>query len=115
MNINVLTGPPQYNIQLEPGTTGLAVAGIVRVYHNNQWGTVCHYGWYRHGHTVACRQLGFTKAVGPMYYGRGSGKIWLNEMNCNGTETSLDSCSHDEWGNVYSSCNGHTEDAGVVC
>ncbi|KAK3755460.1 hypothetical protein QZH41_020514 [Actinostola sp. cb2023] len=33
------------NIQLEPGTTGSDVAGIVRVYHNAQWGTVCHTNW----------------------------------------------------------------------
>ncbi|KAK3755455.1 hypothetical protein QZH41_007872, partial [Actinostola sp. cb2023] len=32
---------------------------------------------------VACRQLGFTKALGPMYYGgRESGKVWLTYMRC---------------------------------
>jgi len=55
---------------------------------------------YKQGCTVACRQLGFTKALGPMYYGQGSGKVWLDNMDCKGTETSLYSCSHDGWGKV---------------
>jgi len=103
------------DIQLEPGTVGSGVAGIVRVYHNNQWGTVCDGGWDMNDAKVACRQLGFTKAVGYWYNGRGSGKVWLNSMACKGTETSLDSCSHGGWGNHGSSCNSHNYDVGVFC
>jgi deleted-in-malignant-brain-tumors protein 1 len=44
--------------------------------------------------------------------GRGKGKVWLNNMGCTGTETSLESCSHGGWGVVSSWCNGHTTDAG---
>ncbi|KAK3755957.1 hypothetical protein QZH41_010897 [Actinostola sp. cb2023] len=107
--------PSADNIQLEPGATGSGVAGIVRVYHNGQWGTVCHRGWDMNDAKVACRQLGFTKAVGYWYYGRGSGKLWLNNMQCSGSETSLHRCTHNGWGNVYSYCNSHTRDVGVVC
>ncbi|KAK3747956.1 hypothetical protein QZH41_019191 [Actinostola sp. cb2023] len=85
------TGPSPENIQLEPGTTGLAIAGIVRVYHNGQWGTVCHHNFGMNDAKVACRQLGFTKALGPMHNGRGSGKVWLYNMQCSGSETSLHS------------------------
>jgi len=67
------TGPLQANIQLEPCTTGSGVTGIVRVYYNNQWGTVCQGGWDMNDAKVACRQLGFTKAVGYWHNGRGSG------------------------------------------
>ncbi|KAK3724046.1 hypothetical protein QZH41_009464 [Actinostola sp. cb2023] len=107
--------PPADKIQLEPGTTGLAVAGFVRVYHNGQWGTVCHRNFGMNDAKVACRQLGFTKALGPMYYGRGSGKVWLYNMQCSGSETSLHSCTHNGWGSVASWCNSHTSDVGVVC
>ena len=62
---------------------------------------------------VACRQLGFTKTVGTSYSGRGTGKIWLNRMQCSGSESSLGSCPHRGWGNVHSYCNGHTYDVGV--
>jgi len=112
--VNLFTGPPQDNIQLEPGTTGLAVSGIVRVYHNGEWGTVCHWNFDMNDAKVACQQLGFTKAVGYWWYGEGSGKVWLNNMRCTGTETSLHSCTHNGWGKVYSSCNSHTRDAGVM-
>jgi len=63
---------------------------------------------------VACRQLGFTKAVGYWYNGRGSGKVWLYNMGCTGTETSLHSCSHSDWGSVPSWCNIHTSDVGIL-
>ncbi|XP_031574144.1 deleted in malignant brain tumors 1 protein-like [Actinia tenebrosa] len=85
------------------------------VYHQRQWGTVCHYGWDMPDAKVACRQLGFTKTVGHSYWGRGTGKIWLDEMRCTGSESSLGSCNHNGWGNVDPThCNGHTRDAGVV-
>jgi hypothetical protein len=104
-------------IRLQPDTTGSGVAGIVQVYHNGQWGTVCHYSgnaWDMNDAKVACRQLGFTKAVGYSFQGRGTGKVWLESMQCAGTETSLGSCTHNGWGSVNSWCNGHTYDVGVV-
>ena len=113
--MHLFQGPPADNIQLEPGTTGSGVAGIVRVYHNGQWGTVCDDAFGMNDAKVACRQLGFTKALGPMWYGRGSGKVWLDEMACTGSESSLQACSHDGWGIVDSLCKSHREDVGVVC
>jgi hypothetical protein len=62
---------------------------------------------------VACRQLGFTKTVGTWWNGRGTGKVWLYNMQCAGTETSLQSCTHNAWGNVQFYCNGHTYDVGL--
>ncbi|KAK3750209.1 hypothetical protein QZH41_010161 [Actinostola sp. cb2023] len=72
-----------------------AVADIVRVYHTGQWRTVCHDDFDMRDTKVACRQLGFIKAVGYWYLGRGSGKVWLAYMRCTGTETSLQRCSHN--------------------
>jgi len=76
---------------------------------------VCYGSWGMNHAKVACRQLGFTKAVGYWYYGRGSGKVWLYNIGCSGTETSLGSCSHNGWGKVGSHCSSHTYDVGVVC
>jgi hypothetical protein len=93
-------------IPLQPDTTGSGVSGIVQVYHSGQWGTVCHYygNWDMNDAKVACRQLGFTTALGAWYYGRGTGKVWLNNMYCAGTETSLENCPHGSWGVVDSYC-----------
>ncbi|XP_031552378.1 scavenger receptor cysteine-rich type 1 protein M130-like [Actinia tenebrosa] len=87
---------------------------ILEVYHQSQWGTVGRNGWYTEEAQVTCRQIGFTKAVGFSWEGRGTGKVWVNYMACTGSESSLGSCPHDGWGNVGSGCNTHQYDAGIV-
>ena len=42
----------------------------------------------------------------------GVGQIWLSDVRCRGTETSLTNCSHSGFG--AHSCT-HLEDAGVRC
>ncbi|XP_031555705.1 soluble scavenger receptor cysteine-rich domain-containing protein SSC5D-like, partial [Actinia tenebrosa] len=84
----------------------------VKVYHQGQWGKVCSDGWYMEEAKVACRQLGFTKAVGASYNGRGTGRVWLNYMGCTGSESDLGSCSHNGWGHGWG-CD-RTTNVGVV-
>ncbi|NWH28201.1 DMBT1 protein, partial [Grus americana] len=43
---------------------------------------------------------------------QGTGRIWLDDMNCTGTEADLSACRTRPWGEH--NCN-HGEDAGVVC
>lgn len=45
-------------------------------------------------------------------YGQGVGSIWLDDLQCSGTESSLFACNHPTVG--VHNC-GHNEDAGVVC
>ncbi|CAB4016122.1 deleted in malignant brain tumors 1 [Paramuricea clavata] len=90
-------------------------AGRVEVYYNGTWGTVCNDSWDINDARVVCRQLGFQHAQNA-YQGRhfpdGTGRIWLDNVQCGGYELSLFSCRHSGWGNH--NC-GHSEDAGVRC
>jgi len=51
---------------------------------------------------LKCRYIG-TKTYN--VYGVGSGQIWLEKFQCNGTERDIDECSHNAWG--AHSCEHH--------
>ncbi|XP_051546818.1 deleted in malignant brain tumors 1 protein-like [Myxocyprinus asiaticus] len=89
--------------------------GRVEVLHYGQWGTVCDDGWGKDDADVVCRELGCGKslrAVGVAYFGHGSGPIWLDEVECKGSESTLVKCKSRKWNK--SNC-GHHEDSGVIC
>ncbi|KAM7074453.1 antigen WC1.1-like [Ciconia maguari] len=90
-------------------------AGRVEIYYQGSWGTVCDDGWDLPDATVVCHQLGCggaAEAVGSARFGKGSGRIWLQGVNCSGAEAALWDCPAGSWG--QHNC-GHKEDAGVVC
>ncbi|KFQ84238.1 Deleted in malignant brain tumors 1 protein, partial [Phoenicopterus ruber ruber] len=90
-------------------------SGRVEVFYGQQWGTVCDDSWDISNAEVVCRQLGCGRALSTpvsAYFGEGSGPIWLDDVNCTGTETALSKCETTLWG--VHNCR-HGEDAGVVC
>ena len=89
--------------------------GRVEIYHNGTWGSVCDDKWDINDAQVVCRSLGYSNASdAPKYahFGRGSGQIWLDDVNCSGHESSIAMCLHSGWG--INDC-GHNEDASVIC
>ncbi|NXC45607.1 DMBT1 protein, partial [Penelope pileata] len=90
-------------------------AGRVEVLHHQQWGTVCDNDWGMEDAEVVCRQLGCGAPIyapGWARFGRGYDPIWLEKVNCSGTESALSECTAQSWG--FHSCH-HGEDASVVC
>uniref|UniRef100_A0A3Q3KT16 Lysyl oxidase homolog n=1 Tax=Mastacembelus armatus TaxID=205130 RepID=A0A3Q3KT16_9TELE len=89
--------------------------GRIELFHKGEWGTICDDDFSISNANVLCRQLGFVSATGWTHsakYGKGQGKIWLDNVLCNGGEKSIEFCKSRGWGN--SDCT-HDEDAGVVC
>uniref|UniRef100_A0A3B4FI03 Soluble scavenger receptor cysteine-rich domain-containing protein SSC5D n=1 Tax=Pundamilia nyererei TaxID=303518 RepID=A0A3B4FI03_9CICH len=90
-------------------------SGRVEIYHNKIWGTICDHGWSTEDAEVVCRHLGCGPALNATqsaHFGEGTGQIWLDEVSCSGSESSLTDCQHRGFGTH--SC-GHGEDAGVIC
>jgi len=75
--------------------------GRLEVYHNVTWGTVCDDGFTDAAASVVCDMLGYGRIGRSVAnrYGAGNGTIWLDELQCNGRETSIAECSHRGWGN----------------
>ena len=75
---------------------------------------MCDDYWGTADARVVCRQLGYStsyaRAYGNAYFGQGTGSIYLDNVACVGTESSLFSCGYSS----YHNC-GHSEDAGVRC
>ena len=94
---------------------GGASYGRVEVFDGGVWGTICDDRWDINDANVVCKQLGFTGASSAhtsAAYGQGSGPIWRDYINCDGSESSLFECPFIQRGFNY--CR-HYEDSGVVC
>ena len=100
--VRLIDGPTKYE-------------GRVEVFHNGEWGTVCNNGWDLNDAQVVCSELDYGKATAAILraiYGQGSGQIWLDNVNCVGTEQTIGNCSHRGWGHHY--CY-HWKDVSVRC
>jgi len=92
--------------------------GRIEIFHDGHWGTVCGYYWDINDAQVVCRQLGFSKAIRAFkraLFGKGNGHIWLYNVHCLGSESSIENCTHRGWKNYnYFYCR-HYADASVIC
>lgn len=89
--------------------------GRVEIFYNNTWGTVCDDDWDIMDANVVCRQLSCGHAITMptiLSFGKGRGPIFLDNVDCKGTEAALSECGSRGWGihNCY-----HYEDVAVTC
>lgn len=98
------------------GAPASPAEGIVQVYYNNTWGSVCDDQWTKQDADVVCRELGYTSSSAAQSGEAGYQEhrpTWTNNVQCVGNESSLFSCPHDGW-KLNGSC-GNNQRAGLVC
>ena len=106
--------------------------GRVEICLLNEWGTVCNNRWSMNHAKVVCGQLGFNsvgKHSGPKCvhgykcsyfsgaktltnFAKGKGKIWLEHVQCTGSETAITKCPFKK--KQSGECT-HDKDAAVWC
>ena len=109
---NASDGAAEGDVRLVDGSTELE--GRVEIYHNSEWGTVCDDRFVSDDAAVVCRQLGYTggEAHARAAFGAGTGTIWMDDVQCTGSESRLADCPFGGWG--LHNCR-HSEDVGVSC
>uniref|UniRef100_A0A3Q4N0K9 SRCR domain-containing protein n=1 Tax=Neolamprologus brichardi TaxID=32507 RepID=A0A3Q4N0K9_NEOBR len=83
------------------GSGATQCSGRVEIYYNNIWGTVYGDGWDLNEAEVVCRQLNCGTAIqAPLssYRSPGAYQIWLYNLACSGSESSLTQCHYTGWG-----------------
>ena len=90
--------------------------GVVEVYYNGRWGSVCYYGWDEHDSNIVCKQLGFNSGESVYFGTRHGSDILLDDIVCSSNDTILASCSHYGIG-IKVTCDRHSwyTVAGVKC
>nr|ACT53266.1 scavenger receptor cysteine-rich protein [Azumapecten farreri] len=99
------------NVTLVGPTTG---QGLIMLMKDGVWGTICDDSFDHDDAKGVCR-LAYPKgdvAVATVegVFGNGTGKIFYDELQCTGLETSLENCRSDSFHDCF-----HSEDAGVIC
>jgi len=88
--------------------------GLVEIYHNGEWGTICSDKFTIAAAEVICGQLGYTggEIMEPGSYPQGASAIWMDNVDCVGGEKRVWLCPFNGWGEH--NCE-HKDDVGIAC
>ena len=79
-------------------------------------GTVCDNNWGIKDASVICKMIGYgaaKDAPGRSYFGQGTGRVLLNDVGCDSSETNIEECEHSGW--IQRTCRYHRKDASAIC
>ncbi|CAC5424588.1 unnamed protein product [Mytilus coruscus] len=87
--------------------------GRLEIYYKGEWGTLCDDQFENVDAEIACRQLGYCLALKlpSNKVNDGIGTIWVNNVNCSGSESYLLNCTYNH---DISHCR-HYNDVGIHC
>ncbi|XP_034949444.1 protein bark beetle isoform X2 [Chelonus insularis] len=95
--------------------------GRLQVRIDNEWGTVCNYGWNIRAAALVCHQLGFTLDPNNWYLERSqipsagtNENIILSNIQCTEDDIDISKCKAEHAGDFENSCT-HDNDVGVKC
>ena len=100
------------NVRLKDGDA--SYQGRLEIKYNGEWGTVCNKNFSNLAAEIVCKELGLQSysILNHVIPGPRGGRIWLENVQCNGNEQSIFNCSHNGWGQTNCS---HEDDVGVSC
>ena len=106
----------QYPVRLLINSSVATFEGRVQIRYNNTWGEICGNSWDYPDAQVVCHMLGYNNAIRAwntaLFGVPSSTNIWLDHVQCTGTETDIVDCFHGSWGSHTCS---NTNIAGVSC
>ncbi|KAF5303544.1 hypothetical protein FQR65_LT08145 [Abscondita terminalis] len=95
--------------------------GRLQVKINNEWGTVCNYGWTIENAALVCHQLGFVLNPNDWFMERNeiphagmSENVVLSNVKCTEFDIDITKCKSETIDNFENSCT-HENDVGVRC
>ncbi|XP_056639840.1 protein bark beetle [Diorhabda sublineata] len=110
---------PKVPIRLLGGNT--ETEGRLQIKVNNQWGTVCNYGWTIKNAALVCHQLGYVLNPDDWYLERNeipsagnTEKVVLSNVQCDDFDLDILKCKSERLNDFENSC-GHENDVGVRC
>ncbi|KAJ8919535.1 hypothetical protein NQ315_002156 [Exocentrus adspersus] len=110
---------PEAPIRLIGGTT--ESEGRLQVKVNNEWGTVCNYGWTIQNAALVCQQLGYVLNPDDWYLERSevpdagtTERVILSNVQCDDQDLDITKCKAESANDFENSCN-HDNDVGVRC
>ena len=85
-------------VHLYTKQSGPKIEGILLIYHQGEWGTICDDNFDGNDAKVACRQLNLTSDYAQYFSGYNfmdtdvDVPMWIDDLACTGTERSILSC-----------------------